>query len=59
MGLADQKVLVLTNGMNRNLYLARRNLPMARVMTFGDASAYEVLWADAVVVEQGALRGGR
>ncbi len=58
MGLADQKVLVLTNGMNRNLYLSGRNLPMARVMTFGDANAYDVLWADAVVVEQGALAEG-
>jgi sRNA-binding protein len=26
-------------------------------MTFSDASAYDVLWADAVVVEQGALTG--
>ncbi len=55
MGLADQKVLVLTNGMNRNLYLSGRNLPMARVMTFGEANAYDVIWADAVVVEQGAF----
>jgi len=57
MGLDDRKVLVLTNGMNRNLYLSGRNLPMARVMTFGDVTAYDVLWADAVVVEQGALGG--
>jgi large subunit ribosomal protein L4 len=57
MGLADQKVLVLTNGMNRNLYLSGRNLPLARVMSFGEATAYDVLWADAVVVEQGALGG--
>ena len=27
-------------------------------MTFADASAYDVLWADAVVVEQAALVGG-
>ena len=55
MGLDGSKVLVLTNGMNRNLYLSGRNLPQAQVMSFSEASAYDILWADAVVVEQGAL----
>jgi large subunit ribosomal protein L4 len=55
MGLDGQKVLVLTHGLNRNLYLSGRNLPMARVMSFAEASTYDILWADAVVVEQGAL----
>lgn len=59
MGLVDQKVLVLTNGLNRNLYLSGRNLPSAQVMSFGDASAYDLLWADTVVVEQGALGDAR
>ena len=57
MGLDGKKVLVLSHGLNRNLYLSGRNLPSAQVMTFADASAYDVLWADAVVVEQGALTG--
>jgi len=57
MGLDGKKVLVLSHGLNRNLYLSGRNLPTAQVMTFADASAYDVLWADAVVVEQGALTG--
>ena len=55
MGLEGKKVLVLSNGLNRNLYLSGRNLPTAQVMTFSDASAYDVIWADAVVVEEGAL----
>src|SRR3990170_5158482 len=58
MGLLDRKVLVLTNGLNRNLYLSGRNLPLAQVMSFAEASAYHVLWADMVVVEQGALGEG-
>ena len=58
MGLLDRKVLVLTNGLNRNLYLSGRNLPSAEVMSFAEASAYDVLWADTVVVEQGALGNG-
>ena len=57
LGLDGKKVLVLSHGLNRNLYLSGRNLLTAQVMTFADASAYDVLWADAVVVEQGALTG--
>jgi large subunit ribosomal protein L4 len=57
MGLEGKKVLVLANGQNRNLYLSGRNIPTTRVMTFADASAYDVLWSDAVIVEQGALGG--
>lgn len=57
MGLEGKKVLVLSNGLNRNLYLSGRNLPSAQVMSFADASAYDVIWSDAVVVEQSALAG--
>lgn len=57
MGLDGRKVLVLTNGLNRNLYLSGRNLPQAQVMSFAEASAYDIIWADALVVEQGALGG--
>ena len=55
MGLDGKKVLVLSHGLNRNLYLSGRNIPRAQVMNFADASAYDVLWSDAVVVEQAAL----
>ncbi len=55
MGLEGKKVLVLANGENRNLYLSGRNIPTARVMNYSNASAYDVIWSDAVVVEQGAL----
>src|SRR5207253_6277944 len=58
LGLEGKKVLLLTNELNRNLYLSGRNLPSAEVMRFADASAYDVLWSDAVVVEQAALGGG-
>jgi len=58
LGLEGKKVLVLSHGLNRNLFLSGRNLPSAEVMSFADASAYDVLWSDAVVVEQAALGGG-
>ena len=58
--LTSKKVLVLTAGDENsyNVYLSGRNIPDVHVMRFADATAYEVLWAQAVVVELGALQGG-
>lgn len=57
LGVAERKVLVLTAGAAaaRNVYLSGRNIPDVRVMRFADASAYEILWSDAVVMELSAL----
>ncbi len=55
MGLADRKVLLLTDGTQPNVYLSARNLPTTRVLPYAEATAYQVLWADVVVVEQPAL----
>jgi len=41
-----------------NVYLSGRNIPDVRVMRFADATAYEILWAQTVVVEIGALDEG-
>jgi large subunit ribosomal protein L4 len=57
MGLESRKVLVLTSGMRSNVYLSGRNLEDVYVMPYADASAYEVLWSDAIVVEESALGG--
>jgi hypothetical protein len=57
LGLAGRKALVLTAGHNANAYLSGRNLPSVEVMAYPDASAYEILWSEAVVVEEGALTG--
>jgi ribosomal protein L4 len=40
-----------------NVYLSGRNIPTVRVLRFTDATAYEILWSDAVVVELPALSG--
>jgi large subunit ribosomal protein L4 len=58
LGVADKKVLVLTAGTGgsaHNVYLSGRNIPNVQVMRFADATAYEILWSDAVVVELPAL----
>ena len=57
LGVAGQKVLVLTHGIRKNLYLSSRNLPGTDVMPYTDASAYDILWAEVVVVERAALGG--
>jgi large subunit ribosomal protein L4 len=57
LGVGDRKALVLTAGHNPNVYLSGRNLPTVEVLSYTEASAYDVLWADTVVVEEGALTG--
>jgi len=55
MNVLDKKVLVLTDGVNHNVYMSGRNLPRAHVMPFADASTYHILWSDVVLVESGAI----
>jgi large subunit ribosomal protein L4 len=57
LGLDGSKVLVLTANGDQNVYLSGRNLPTVEVLPYAEASAYDVLWSDAVVVEEGALTG--
>jgi large subunit ribosomal protein L4 len=57
LGLDGRKVLVLTANGDQNVYLSGRNLPAVEVMPYGQASAYDILWSEAVVVEEGALTG--
>ena len=57
LGLDGRKALVLTAGHNANAYLSGRNLPGVEVMAYPEASAYDILWSEAVVVEEGALTG--
>ena len=55
LGLADQKVLILTDGVKPNVFLSGRNLPTVHVMPYQDVSTYHVLWSDAVLIEAGAI----
>ncbi len=49
------KTLILTDGRNENLYLSARNLQDVEVHPFGEESVYEILWANTVIIERGAL----
>jgi ribosomal protein L4 len=55
LGLDEQKVLILTAGHRPAVYLSARNLADVEVQAYGNESAYHVLWADSVVIEEGAL----
>lgn len=59
LGVAGQKVLILTDGVKQNAYLSARNLGRAHVMPYSDASTYHVLWSDVVVIEASALTSNR
>jgi large subunit ribosomal protein L4 len=52
---AEGKVLLLTDGVKENLYLSSKNLPGALVRPFGEESAYDILWANILVIEKTAL----
>ena len=52
---AEGKVLLLTDGVKANLYLSSRNLSGVEVRPFGEESAYDILWAQFLVIEKAAL----
>jgi large subunit ribosomal protein L4 len=55
LGVADRKVLILTDGMKQNVFLSGRNLQRTHVMPYADVSTYHILWSDVVLVESSAL----
>jgi large subunit ribosomal protein L4 len=57
LGLADRAVLVLTAEVSPNVFRSGRNIPGVTVMRYRDASAYDILRADALVVEEAAVGG--
>jgi large subunit ribosomal protein L4 len=55
IGVGDQKVLVLTDGVKPNVFLSGRNLPNVHVMPYSDVSTYHLLWSDVVLIEGAAI----
>ena len=55
MGLDGHKVLVLTSELKTNVVLSARNIPKVDVMRYSDASTYDILHAEAIVIEEAAL----
>lgn len=55
LGLTGKRVLVLTDGNKPAVYLSARNVQRLEVLPFVEATAYDLLLAEALVVEAGAL----
>ena len=55
LGIADRRVLMLTEGVNANLILSTRNLQNVEVMRYRDASTYDILRAEALLIEEPAF----
>jgi large subunit ribosomal protein L4 len=55
LALAGQRTLVLTAGHKPAVYLSGRNIPEVDVLPFADASAYDIIRADALLIEQAAF----
>lgn len=51
----EGKILFLTHGVKRELYLSGRNLAGVRVMPFGQESPFDIVWSGTVIIEEAAL----
>ena len=58
LSLGETKTLILTAGSKPPVYLSGRNVPHINVLPFSDATAYDILHADALVIESAALGSG-
>ena len=55
LGVAEKKVLILTDGVKTNVFMSGRNLPTVHVMPYSDVSTYHILWSDVVLIESSAI----
>ena len=55
IGATGSNVLLLTAGAKTDVHLSARNMPGVVVRPWGEASAYDVLWADLVLIESDAF----
>lgn len=50
------KSLMLTAGLNKNVYLSSRNLPKAAVQEVGDANIFEIINADVLILSEKSVQ---
>lgn len=55
LGVTGENVLLLTAGTRPEVFLSVRNIPKVEVRAFGAESAYDVMWADFVIIEESAI----
>ncbi len=57
LSLGGKKVLVLTDGVRSEVCLSAQNLASVMVKRYADVSPYDVLWSDALLIEEGVFGG--
>jgi len=55
LGLAEKKVLILTDAPNSTLILSARNLPNVKVSVVNNLNIYDLLYYDALILSRPAL----
>lgn len=55
IGIGEEKVLLVIREGSRELFLSARNIPHLKVTLARELTAYNLLWADTVVMTQNAL----
>lgn len=53
--LEGKKVLLLTNGYNRNVYLSGRNIPKVNIVEANKLTTYDILNNQALIIQQSAV----
>jgi len=53
--VSGQKVLLLTDSADKNVYLSSRNLPKTSVKNVGDLNTYEIMNADVLIFTTSAI----
>lgn len=55
LGVADKKVLMVTNDLQKEVFLSSRNLPKAAVVRAQDLNTYQILNANVLVLSESAV----
>ena len=55
LNLGDKKILLVTKDTNSAIYRSARNLKKANVVAAADVNTYQVLYADQLILTEGAL----
>jgi large subunit ribosomal protein L4 len=55
VGVSGKKVLILTEGVKRDVYLSGRNIPKISIHPFKDVSSLDILDADVLLIEDAVI----
>jgi large subunit ribosomal protein L4 len=59
IGIGKRRILILVAEANENLYLSTRNLQNVSVLRYDEASAYDLMNASELLIEEAALKAAK